>query len=81
MGGEDPWLIKTTPTAYQLEIDFSLLVGQFVLFIMLLAFEAIFEVYLSPILLKRGWIKNKKDPRIQRKIGRAIYRKNRNHYS
>ena len=38
--------------AYQLEIDFTLLVGQLILFLALLAFEAVFDLWIAP---KRGY--------------------------
>ena len=39
-------------SAYQLEIDFTLLVGQLILFLALLAFEAVFDLWIAP---KRGY--------------------------
>ena len=42
--------------AYQLEIDFTLLVGQLILFLALLAFEAVFDLWIAPKLLQNGWL-------------------------
>ena len=43
-------------SAYQLEIDFTLLVGQLILFLALLAFEAVFDLWIAPKLLQNGWL-------------------------
>ena len=42
--------ISTFDTAYQLEIDFTLLLGQLIGFLTLLVFEALFDVYFLPIM-------------------------------
>ena len=39
-----------------MEIDFTLLVGQLILFLALLAFEAVFDLWIAPKLLQNGWL-------------------------